>query len=50
MLQLSLGRKDEAVRRLRQAYGVSASDPRVVQALQAQGVAVDAATALPPGP
>jgi len=49
MLQLSLGRKDEAVRRLRQAYGVSASDPRVVQALQGQGVAIDAATALPPG-
>jgi Flp pilus assembly protein TadD len=49
MLQLSLGRKDDAVRRLRQAYGVSASDPRVVQALQGQGVAIDAATALPPG-
>lgn len=49
MLQLTLGRKDEAVRRLRQAYGISASDPRVVQALQAQGIAIDAATALPPG-
>jgi Flp pilus assembly protein TadD len=49
MLQLTLGRKDEAVRRLRQAYGISASDPRVVQALQGQGITIDAATALPPG-
>ncbi len=49
MLQLELGNVSEAVRRLRQAYGVSANDPRVNQALQRQGIALDATTALPPG-
>ncbi len=49
MLQFSLGNKPEATRRLRQAYGISASDPRVIQSLQMEGVALDASTALPPG-
>ncbi len=49
MLQLSLGNKAEATRRLRQAYGVSANDPRVIESLQSQGVVLDASTALPPG-
>ncbi|MDA0213877.1 MAG: tetratricopeptide repeat protein [Planctomycetota bacterium] len=49
MLQLSLGNKAEATRRLRQAYGISPADPRVIQSLQSEGVAIDAASALPPG-
>lgn len=49
MLQLTLGNKSEANRRLRQAYGISATDPRVSQALQAEGVLIDTQTAIPPG-
>lgn len=49
LLQLQLGNKAECVRRLRQAYGISSSDPRVIQSLQGQGVVIDANTALNPG-
>jgi len=43
------GTQEEAVRRLRQAYGVNAEDPRVRAALQKAGVPFDGTTALPPG-
>lgn len=49
MLQLRIGNPAEAQRRLRQAYGISATDPRVSQALESQGVTLDASTAIPPG-
>ncbi len=49
VLQLRIGNPAEAQRRLRQAYGISATDPRVSQALQSQGVTLDATTAIPPG-
>ncbi len=49
VLQLTLGNTGEAKRRLRQAYGVSANDPRVNEALQRQGIALEPASALPPG-
>lgn len=49
LLQLRLGNPTEGQRRLRQAYGISAADPRVSQELQSQGVTIDASTAIPPG-
>lgn len=49
VLQLSLGNTTEGARRLRQAYGISATDPRVIQLLASQGVVLDGRTALPPG-
>lgn len=49
MLQLSLGNTAQAAHRLRQAYGISKTDPRVIQSLQAQGVVLDGTTAHPPG-
>ncbi len=49
VLQVRLGNPAEAQRRLRQAYGISATDPRVSQMLESQGVTLDSATAVPPG-
>lgn len=43
------GRKEMGVRRLRQAYGVNPDDPRVVEALRAQGITPGKAIVLPPG-
>ncbi len=48
-LQHKLGNQLEAIRRLRQAYGIAPKDPRILQALAQAGVPVDAQTALPPG-
>lgn len=50
LIERKYGTQDEAMRRLRQAYGVNSEDPRVRGALQEAGVALDARTALPPGP
>ncbi len=49
VLQMRLGNPTEAQRRLRQAYGVSATDPRVEEELRRQGVVIDGSTAIPPG-
>ena len=49
LLQQRLGNQPDAIRRLRQAYGISPNDPRVRQALMAAGIPTDAQTALPPG-
>jgi tetratricopeptide (TPR) repeat protein len=44
-----LGNLDEAIRRLRQAYGINPDDLRVKQALVALGETPSPAIALPPG-
>lgn len=49
LLQLKLGNSVEASRRLRQAFGVTATDPRVLELLQKQGIPIDANTAVAPG-
>lgn len=49
MLQLKLGNTVEAVRRLRQAYAIAATDPRVLEQLQKQGIVIDTTTAIAPG-
>ncbi len=45
----SLGRLDEAVRRLRQAYGLAPDDDRVHERLRALGEVPGPTIALPPG-
>ncbi len=49
LLQRRLGNKAEATRRLRQAYQISHTDPRVIAALQGEGIALDAQTGIAPG-
>ncbi len=48
-LQDKLGDKAEALRRLRQAYGVNPNDPRVQSALQERGQVLGPTLALPGG-
>ncbi len=47
-LQEQIGNRDEAVRRLRQAYAIQPLDPRVIAALEAQGMQPGPGTALSP--
>jgi tetratricopeptide (TPR) repeat protein len=49
MLQEKLGNEDEALRRLRQAYGINPEDPRVIQALQQRGQVLGPTLGLPRG-
>jgi tetratricopeptide (TPR) repeat protein len=49
MLQEKLGNEDEAVRRLRQAYGINPEDPRVREALQQRGQILGPTLGLPRG-
>ena len=49
VVQAKLGNADASTRRLRQAYGISPTDPRVLDALRAAGVSPDPSVALPPG-
>ena len=49
LLEKRLGHGGESVRRLRQAYGISRTDRRVIAALQADGIALDAQTPIAPG-
>lgn len=48
-LETKYGSKDEALRRLRQAYGVNPEDPRVRVALDEAGIPLNRSTALPSG-
>lgn len=48
-LEQRLGNFDEAVRRLRQAYGINTADFRVHQQLITLGESMDSVTPLPPG-
>jgi len=49
MLQEKLGNEDEALRRLRQAYGINPEDPRVREALQQRGQILGPTLGLPRG-
>ena len=49
MLQEKLGNEDEALRRLRQAYGINPEDPRVIQALQQRDQVLGPTLGLPRG-
>jgi tetratricopeptide (TPR) repeat protein len=49
MLQEKLGNEEEAVRRLRQAYGINPEDPRVREALQQRGQILGPTLGLPRG-
>jgi tetratricopeptide (TPR) repeat protein len=49
MLQAKLGNDDEALRRLRQAYGINPEDPRVRQELQERGQILGPTLGLPRG-
>ncbi|MFM7809318.1 MAG: tetratricopeptide repeat protein [Planctomycetota bacterium] len=49
MLQEKLGNEEEAMRRLRQAYGINPQDPRVIAALQARGAVLGPTLGLPRG-
>jgi tetratricopeptide (TPR) repeat protein len=49
MLQEKLGNEDEALRRLRQAYGINPEDPRVREALQQRGQVLGPTLGLPRG-
>jgi tetratricopeptide (TPR) repeat protein len=50
MLQSQLGNEDEAMRRLRQAYGINPQDPRVIEALETRGAVLGPTLGLPRGP
>ena len=49
-LSFRFGKKSDGVRRLRQAYGIAPQDPRVLEALAANGVEVNKDTAIGLGP
>jgi tetratricopeptide (TPR) repeat protein len=49
MLQAQLGDETEAMRRLRQAYGINPQDPRVIAALQERGAVLGPTLGLPRG-